>query len=61
MMVERLLKDEYKTPLAMVRGVFLCDEVADTVFSPVRGVDVEDWEPGGETTSAEGGDVFLAL
>jgi hypothetical protein len=60
-MVVELLKNEYETPRAQVRGVFLCNEVADTVFSPVRGVDVEDWEPGGETTSAEGGDVFLAL
>jgi hypothetical protein len=52
---------EYETPRASVRGVFLCEEVADTVFSPVRTADVKPWEDGGETTSVEGGDVFLML
>jgi hypothetical protein len=55
------LKKGYETPRAQVRGVFLCNSVADTVFSPVRRVDVEPWDEGGETTSAEGGDVFLTL
>jgi hypothetical protein len=27
-MAEKFLKDEYKTPLAVVRGVFLCEDVA---------------------------------
>jgi hypothetical protein len=54
-MRERL---EYKTPRASVRGVFLCDNVADTIFSPVRKIDVNDWVNGGEE---QGGDVYLAL
>jgi hypothetical protein len=42
-MTERLLKDEYKTPRAQVRGVFLCEDVAVPVS--VRGVIVqEDWD-----------------
>jgi hypothetical protein len=52
---------EYETPRASVRGVFLCEDVADTVFSPVRRVDVTDWVDGGEVTGTEGGDVFLTL
>jgi hypothetical protein len=52
---------EYETPRASVRGVFLCENVADTIVSPVRRVDVTPWGNGGETTSAEGGDVWLAL
>jgi hypothetical protein len=51
----------YEAPWAQVRGVFLCEDVADTVFSPVRTADVKPWEDGGETTSTEGGDVYLTL
>jgi hypothetical protein len=43
-MTEKFLKDEYETPLAMVRGVFLCDNVADTVHSPVRRIELEEWD-----------------
>jgi hypothetical protein len=57
----KVLKERYKTPLAEVCGVLLCESVADTVFSPVRRVDVTPWGNGGETTSAEGGDVYLSL
>jgi hypothetical protein len=35
----------YETPLAQVRGVFLCENVA-AIVSPVRGATLEDWEPG---------------
>jgi hypothetical protein len=49
---------EYETPRASVRGVFLCENVADTVFSPVRRADVEPWI---EEEVTEGGDVFLTL
>jgi hypothetical protein len=41
-----LLKDEYKTPLAMVRGVFLCDGIADVV-SIDDGVTRDGWNSGG--------------
>jgi hypothetical protein len=59
-MRERL---EYETPRASVRGVFLCDNVADTVFSPVRRADVEPWVDGGDVGGSDGagGDVFLTL
>jgi hypothetical protein len=40
-----LLKDEYKTPLAMVRGVFLCEDVADTLVSTRGNIRQEDWDP----------------
>jgi hypothetical protein len=52
---------EYETPLAEVRGVFLCESVADTVFSPVRRVDVTDWVYEGDVTGTDGGDVYIAL
>jgi hypothetical protein len=53
---------KYEAPRAQVRGVFLCDSVADTVFSPVRRADVDPWVNGGATDPAtEGGDVFLTL
>jgi hypothetical protein len=55
------LNRKYEIPRAEVRGVFLCDNVADTVFSPVRTADVKPWEDGGEITGTDGGDVFLAL
>jgi hypothetical protein len=42
-MAERLLKDEYKTPLTMVRGVFLCDSMAVPVSVLTVGIDQEDW------------------
>jgi hypothetical protein len=61
-MAVELLKDEYKTPLAVVRGVFLCDNVAGTEVSVLSGnITQEAW--GGDTTlgdtDAEGGDVWL--
>jgi hypothetical protein len=54
---------EYKTPRASVRGVFLCENVADTVFSPVRRADVEPWVDGGDVGGSDGTgeDVFLTL
>jgi hypothetical protein len=53
------LKEVYETPRAQVRGVFLCDNVADTIFSPVKSIDVNDWVDGGETAAAD--DVYLVL
>jgi hypothetical protein len=56
---------EYDAPRAQVRGVFLCENVADTVFSPVRRADVEPWIDGGDVGESvnvgEGGDVYLTL
>jgi hypothetical protein len=60
-MEEKDLKGRYEAPWAEVRGVFLCENVADTVFSPARRVDAKQWVDGGETTAAEGGDVFIAI
>jgi hypothetical protein len=42
-MAEKLLKEEYKTPLAMVRGVFLCDGIADTVSVKVIPISQDVW------------------
>jgi hypothetical protein len=42
-MAERLLKDEYKTPLAMVRGVFLCEEIAVPVSVLTGRITQEAW------------------
>jgi hypothetical protein len=44
MLDNRHLKDEYKTPLAMVRGVFLCDNIADTMVSARGSIRQEDWD-----------------
>jgi hypothetical protein len=49
-MAEKLLKDEYKTPLAMVRGVFLCDNIADTLVSARASIRQEDWDPSSDVT-----------
>jgi hypothetical protein len=35
--------------------------MADTIVSPVRRVDVNDWVYEGDTTAADGGDVYIAL
>jgi hypothetical protein len=58
-MTERL---EYKTPRASVRGVFLCDSVADTAVSVLTaGITQEGWGAdvilGDE--DAEAGDLWL--
>jgi hypothetical protein len=44
-MAEKFLKNDYKTPLAMVRGVFLCEDVADTLASVRGSIVQEDWDP----------------
>jgi hypothetical protein len=54
-------KEEYNIPQASIRGIVLCDSVADTIYSPVKKVDVTPWVDGGETMSAEGGDVYISL
>jgi hypothetical protein len=37
-------KFEYETPRASVRGVFLCDSVADTILVSARGaITQDDW------------------
>jgi hypothetical protein len=51
---------EYKTPRASVRGIFLCDSVADTICSPVKKVELEDWEVV-TPDAASTGDVSLPL
>jgi hypothetical protein len=47
-MAEKLLKNEYKAPWIEVRGVFLCENIAN-VQSPVKGVTLEPWEDVPET------------
>jgi hypothetical protein len=54
---------EYKTPLAQVRGVFLCDSVADTVAvsALTQGISQEGWAADvilGDVDT-EGGDLWL--
>jgi hypothetical protein len=39
-------KIEYETPRASVRGVFLCENVADTVVSARGDILQEDWDTG---------------
>jgi hypothetical protein len=58
-MITEPLKEEYKTPLAMVRGVFLCENLMDCQ-SPVKRVTLEDWGTG-DTQGADDGDVALPL
>jgi hypothetical protein len=45
-MDSKLLREVYKTPLAVVRGVFLCDGIADVV-SIDDGVTKDGWGSGG--------------
>jgi hypothetical protein len=35
---------EYKTPLVQIRGVFLCENVADTAVSARGSIVQEDWD-----------------
>jgi hypothetical protein len=43
------LKEVYKTPLAVVRGVFLCENLAAPAVSVLGAITQEDW--GGDTTA----------
>jgi hypothetical protein len=45
-----LLKNEYETPRACVRGVFLCDNIADTLVSARASIRQEDWNPSSDVT-----------
>jgi hypothetical protein len=40
---------EYETPRAQVRGVFLCENVADTLVSARATIRQEDWDTEGDT------------
>jgi hypothetical protein len=51
-----ILKDVYKTPLAVVRGVFLCDNLADTLASVRGSIVQEDWDPLDNTDIGLGAD-----
>jgi hypothetical protein len=54
---------EYKTPLAQVRGVFLCEEVAVPISATLGTIKQEQWGTGenlvGDTNSD--GDVWLSI
>jgi hypothetical protein len=60
-MASRLLKDVYETPRISVRGVFLCDNLADTVSVLTIEITQEEW--GTDVTlgdeAGEGGDLWL--
>jgi hypothetical protein len=62
-MAFELLKNEYETPRASVRGVFLCDNLADTVSVRTAGITQEEW--GTDTTlgdpAGEGGELYLGF
>jgi hypothetical protein len=60
-MAVELLKDEYKTPLAVVRGVFLCEKMAVSGASFKYGeLELEDWTPDPTPTApTRTGDVSL--
>jgi hypothetical protein len=47
-MAEKVLKNEYETPRIGVRGVFLCENIAN-VQSPVDRVTLEPWDEVPET------------
>jgi hypothetical protein len=53
MMSVELLKDEYKTPLAVVRGVFLCEDVAAPV-SALGAITQDDWSGSVEESTGGG-------
>jgi hypothetical protein len=42
-MAEKLLKNEYETPRAQVRGVFLCEDVAIQTSVKVIPITQSDW------------------
>jgi hypothetical protein len=44
MVAERLLKEEYKTPWAQVRGVFLCENVAVS-YAPIMDYGAVEYRP----------------
>jgi hypothetical protein len=52
-------KFEYETPRAQVRGVFLCENIA-TIQSPVKRVELEDWEEG-DAQPVGDGEISLPL
>jgi hypothetical protein len=52
------LDEEYEAPRAEVRGVFLCENIAN-IQSPVKRVTLVDWTEGQEQAEGEG-DVALA-
>jgi hypothetical protein len=53
------LDEEYEAPWAEVRGVFLCENIAN-VQSPVKRVEWEDWEEG-DAQPAGDGEISLPL
>jgi hypothetical protein len=53
-MAVELLKNEYETPRALVRGVFLCDNLADTVSVLTWDISQDDWSTSLEETVGEG-------
>jgi hypothetical protein len=63
-MAEKLLKDEYKTPLAVVRGVFLCEDVAVPVSVLTWEIEQEAWSDSfltiGESVS-EAEDIWIEI
>jgi hypothetical protein len=62
-MAEKFLRDEYETPRMDVRGVFLCESVADTAVSVLTvGITQEAWGADvvmGEASTDTDGDVWL--
>jgi hypothetical protein len=61
-MAEKLLKEVYKTPLAVVRGVFLCEDVAVPVSVLTWDITQEGWGDSYTTLgddAAEGGEFWL--
>jgi hypothetical protein len=55
-MAKKLLKEVYKTPRTQVRGVFLCENVADTLASVRGNIVQEDWDPLDNTDIGLGAD-----
>jgi hypothetical protein len=62
-MAERLLKEVYKTPQILVRGVFLCEGImAENSCWPTinsNTVKYDDFEVGGDVLTQNGEDLLL--
>jgi hypothetical protein len=55
-----IFMEVYEAPRICVRGVFLCENLAIGVQSPVKKVTLEDWENGAAQGAGEG-DISLPL
>jgi hypothetical protein len=63
-MAVELLKNEYETPWAQVRGAFLCDNLATQVSVLTGQIEQEEWSDSYTTIGANGSvtqDIWIEL